>query len=361
MSSGTLAYAPIPVVKMRSLGTESMPVETNQKTVSGSDKIMRQENKDINILIVDDDPSVREIMHEFVEFSGYRSYKAEDAAAALKLLENNSIQIVVTDITMPGMDGLELTDLIKKDYDAYVIVMTGFNYDHTYEEAVGKGASDFITKPVRFTELLLRIKRVLKERQMNRERNSMLMLLFGMMKELKKLAITDGLTGLYNSRHFYKQIESEVERSCRYINPLSLIMLDIDYFKQYNDTYLHVKGDKVLMRIGRLIKQSLRSMDSAYRYGGEEFTIILPETKGDEAQAVADRVRTMISSEIFTPEPGKEVSITISAGVTQYCPGETLKAFVQRSDEALFMSKDKGRNTVTFLNGKQISSVDITC
>ncbi len=315
---------------------------------------MRQENKDEHILIVDDDPSVREIMHEFVEMSGYRTSKAEDAKAALKLLKNNSIQIVITDITMPGMDGLELTDLIKKDYDAHVIVMTGFNYNYTYEDAVGKGASDFITKPVRFKELLLRIKRVLKERQMNRERNAMLMLLFGMMKELENLAITDGLTDLYNSRHFYKQIELEVERSCRYVNPLSLIILDIDFFKKYNDTYLHIQGDKVLMRIGRLIKQSLRSMDSGYRYGGEEFTIILPETKGDEAQAVAERVRAMIASEVFTPEPGKAVFITISAGVTQYNPGETLKTFVQRADEALYLSKGNGRNKVTFLSAKQV-------
>jgi len=322
---------------------------------------MPQGNKDIHILIVDDDPSVREIMHEFVEISGYRSSSAENAAAALEMLEKNSIQVVITDITMPGMDGLELTDLIRQDYDAYVIVMTGYNYDYTYEEAVGKGASDFITKPVRFTELLLRIQRVLKERQMNRERNTMLMLLFGMMKELEKLAITDSLTGLYNSRHFYQQIEFEVNRSCRYNNPLSLIFIDIDHFKEYNDTYLHVQGDKVLMRIGRLIKKSLRTMDSAYRYGGEEFTIILPETKGDEAQAVADRVRTMIASEVFTPEPGKQVSITISAGVTQYRPGETLKNFVQRSDRALFQSKDNGRNKVTFLRTQQASTADIKC
>ncbi len=323
---------------------------------------MEQQNQDVHILVVDDDPSVREIMHEFVEFSGYRSFKAENAAAALEILKNHSIQIVITDITMPGMDGLELTDQIRKDHDAHVIVMTGFNYDYTYEEAVSKGASDFITKPVRFTELLLRIKRVLKERQMDRERNSMFLLLIGMMKELEKLAITDGLTGLYNSRHFYKQIKMEVERSCRYITPLSLIMLDIDYFKKYNDTYLHVQGDKVLMRIGKLIRESLRAMDSAYRYGGEEFAIILPETKGDEARAAADRVRKTIASEIFTPEPGKAVSITISAGVTQYSHGETLKQFVQRADEALFASKGKGRDTVTLFQGEQITSLeDINC
>ncbi|MDM8553647.1 diguanylate cyclase [Desulfococcaceae bacterium HSG7] len=311
--------------------------------------MIHQKNKDTHILIVDDDPSLREIMHEFVTMSGYRTSKADSAATALKLLGSNSIEIVITDITMPGMNGLELTDLIKKNYDAHVIVMTGFNYDHTYEEAVGKGASDFITKPVRFKELLLRIKRVLKERQMDQERNAMLMLLFGMMAELEKLAITDGLTDLYNSRHFYSRMELEVNRSCRYNNALSLILLDIDYFKKYNDTYGHVHGDKVLARIGQLIKQSLRSMDSAYRYGGEEFTILLPETIGDEAHAVADRLRKIISSDIFTPEPGKAVSITISAGVTQYHPGETLKEFVERADKALYQSKDNGRNAATFL------------
>ena len=323
--------------------------------------MMLQENKDTHILIVDDDPSIREIMYEFVEMSGYRTSKAENAAAALRLLRNNSIQIVITDITMPGMDGLELTDLIRKDYDAHVIVMTGFNYDYTYEEAVGKGASDFITKPVRFKELLLRIKRVLKERQMDRERNTMLMLLFDMMRELEKLAITDGLTQLYNSRHFYNRIELEVNRSCRYNNALSLILLDIDHFKKYNDTYGHVYGDKVLARIGRVIKQSLRSMDSAYRYGGEEFTILLPEIIGNEAHAVADRVRKIIGSEVFTPESGEAFSITISAGVTQYHPGETPIKFVQRADKALYRSKDDGRNTVTFLRTKQVPAADVQC
>ena len=117
---------------------------------------------------------------------------------------------------------------------------------------------------------------MLNERQLTQER-------IRMMEKLQKLAITDGLTKLYNSRSFYSQLELEVDRFNRYRHPLSLLLLDIDHFKNYNDTYGHLEGDKVLVRFSQIIKSCLRANDSAYRYGGEEFTVILPETGGEKA------------------------------------------------------------------------------
>ena len=298
---------------------------------------------DDRVLIVDDDDAIRDSMNEFIRRSGFTAFSAPSAEEAIELLHQEEIHVVITDIMLPGRDGLELTDIIKKNYDIDVIVMTGYSGDYSYEEAIQKGASDFVFKPVRFEELLLRLKRVLKERGLTREKARML-------DKLQNLAITDGLTKLYNSRHFYNQLEVEIGRCRRYQHPLALLLLDLDHFKDYNDTYGHLEGDKVLLRIGEVIQYCLRSMDSAYRYGGEEFTIILPETSGEEALNVAQRIRTALENERFNPTPGDNVRITISIGVTEYHAGEDVTAFVQRADQAMYLSKENGRNRVSSLS-----------
>jgi two-component system cell cycle response regulator len=299
-----------------------------------------------HVLIVDDDPAIRESMCEYLEMEGFKTNTLGSGEEAVDFLNKNQLDIVVTDIMMLGMDGLELTDIIKKEFDTDVIVMTGFSGEHSYEEAISKGASDFIFKPIRFEELLLRMKRVLKERQLSKERDQIL-------EKLKKLAITDGLTKLYNSRYFYKQLDLEIDRLNRYNHSLSLLLIDIDHFKEYNDSYGHLEGDKVLIRLGQIIKSCLRRMDTAHRYGGEEFTVILPETACDEAAFVANRIRVSIESEIFLPVSKKEITITVSVGVTEYQTDERISAFVQRADQALYLSKDNGRNLISCLPEKQ--------
>jgi two-component system, cell cycle response regulator len=292
------------------------------------------------ILIVDDDLSILDTVHEFIQMSGYDACVAASAEEALGVLSATPIEVVITDIMLPGMDGLELTDRIKRTWDIDVIVMTGYSTEYSYAEAISKGASDFVFKPVRFEELLLRLKRVLKERRLTQERLHML-------EELKKLSITDGLTQLYNSRYFYSQIKGEIERFKRYGHKLSMLLLDIDHFKDYNDTHGHLEGDKILVRIGRIIKSCLRKMDTAYRYGGEEFTIILPGTPGEEAKTVAERLRTAVAAEDFTDGDHPGSRITISIGVTQYCHDEPVSSFVQRADQAMYQSKQSGRNKVS--------------
>ncbi len=298
---------------------------------------------DVHILIVDDDAAIRDSMHEFVGMSGYYSSVAASAEEAIEKLETHTPDVVITDIMLPGMDGLELTDRIKKNYDIDVIVMTGYSGDYSYEEAISKGASDFVFKPVRFEELLLRLRRVLKERRLTQERVQML-------DKLKRLSITDGLTKLYNSRYFYNQLKSEIDRTMRYQRPLSLLLLDIDQFKEYNDSFGHLEGDKILVSLGQIIKSCLRKMDSAYRYGGEEFTVILPETEGDEAATVAERIRSAVELEKYYPNKKKAAqAITISVGVTEYHPKEEVSILVQRADKAMYLSKQSGRNRVSCL------------
>lgn len=296
-----------------------------------------------HILVVDDELAIRESMCEFIETAGYASSEAASGDEALAILETENIDVVITDIILHGMNGLELTDKIRKKYDIDIIVMTGYSGDYSYEEAVSKGASDFVFKPVRFEELLLRLKRVLKERQLTQERVLML-------EKLKRLSITDGLTKLFNRRHFYSQLKFEIDRTIRYDRPLSLLLMDIDNFKKHNDMLGHLEGDKILTRIGKIIKSCLRKMDSAYRYGGEEFTVILPETEGEEAATVGERIRSAVEKEpISYPENSDLSGLTISLGVTEYQPDESTAVFVQRADKAMYLSKQAGRNRVSCL------------
>lgn len=299
-------------------------------------------HSDIRILIVDDDATVRNLMHEFMQTVGYRSSTAASGEEALAELSRRSMDVVITDIMMPGMDGLQLTEMIRRGHDTEIIVMTGYSGDYSYEEVINKGASDFVFKPVRFEELLLRLKRVLKERDLRQELERRRL-------ELEQLAITDDLTRLFNARYFYHQVRAEAERSVRYHHPLSLLLLDIDHFKDYNDTYGHLEGNHVLTRLGKVITFCLRTMDSAYRYGGEEFTVLLPETSQKEAFTVAERIRCTIAEETFTPRSGETVGVTISIGLTEYRwrEKEPIEGFVRRADQALYLSKDKGRNTTT--------------
>ncbi|MDL2123148.1 MAG: diguanylate cyclase [Deltaproteobacteria bacterium] len=310
--------------------------------------MIKQSKIETSILIVDDDPGIRDSIHEFIGMAGYKSFETSSAEEALEILKTNTIHVVITDIRLPGMNGLELTDLIKNRYDTDVIVITGYIGDYSYEEAINKGASDFVSKPIRFEELLLRMRRVLRERNITKERALIL-------ARLQDLAITDGLTKLYNSRYFYKQLDSEVDRSKRYNHPLSLLFLDIDHFKHYNDTYGHLEGDKVLARIGKAIKSCLRKMDTAYRYGGEEFTVILPETSRGEVMTVAKRIKDAMENEKFSPRSGKSISITISIGATEYCHGERISTFVQRADKAMYLSKQRGRNQISTLFSDECS------
>lgn len=165
-------------------------------------------------------------------------------------------------------------------------------------------------------------------------------------KKYRELSIMDDLTQLYNSRHFYFQLKIEIDRSNRYGHPLTLLLLDLDNFKHFNDTYGHVEGDQVLMRLGQVVKRCLRETDFAYRYGGEEFTVLLPMTTSADAAVTAERVRTEFKKETFFPAPGQDVHKAVSIGLAQYRPQEEMKAFVHRVDQLMYQGKKSGKDRV---------------
>jgi len=163
----------------------------------------------------------------------------------------------------------------------------------------------------------------------------------------RELSIIDDLTQLYNSRHFYQQLKMEIDRVDRYKQPLTLLLLDIDDFKLFNDAYGHIEGDHILSQFGQLIKRCLRQTDSAYRYGGEEFTIILPMSTIEDGAITAERIRTQLKKEIFPPVSGKkETHIKVSIGLTQYKQKEDMKVFVHRVDQLMYQAKKNGKDRV---------------
>jgi len=164
----------------------------------------------------------------------------------------------------------------------------------------------------------------------------------------RELSIIDDLTQLYNSRHFYSQLQMELDRIERHDYPLTLLLLDIDDFKVFNDTYGHIEGDQVLVRLGRVIKECLRKEDSAYRYGGEEFTIILPMTTQEEGVVTAERIRAELKKENFSPLPDQKINLTVSIGLAQYKKKEDIKAFVSRVDHFMYRGKKSGKDKICF-------------
>ncbi len=290
-----------------------------------------------SVIVVEDDESLNEMFCSFLEDKGYKTKSFLSAEEALRNMDN--VDIVVADINLCGnLDGLALTSKIKEQYEAEVIVITSDSH-HSYAEAISVGASDFILKPVNLQELEIRVMKAIQQLELRRQNDQIL-------ERLERLATTDDLTGLYNSRQFQNKLSEEIVRSTRYQKYPSLVFLDIDNFKNYNDSYGHPAGDEVLRELGRVIKSGLRAIDSAYRYGGEEFTIILPETDPENALKVVKRLQSVIKALVFKPK-GEDVSITVSIGVTQFMPNERITEFVNRADKAMYSSKNAGRDQIT--------------
>jgi two-component system cell cycle response regulator len=162
----------------------------------------------------------------------------------------------------------------------------------------------------------------------------------------RELSILDNLTQLFNSRYFYDQLQMDISRANRYKQPLTILLLDIDNFKEFNDAFGHIEGDKVLIRLGQVVKRCLRQTDSAYRYGGEEFTILLPMTTSKDGVVIAERIRTEFKDEHFRPTPSQDVHVTLSIGVSQYKPREDIKVFVHQVDQLMYQGKKNGKDKV---------------
>jgi diguanylate cyclase (GGDEF)-like protein len=261
------------------------------------------------------------------------------------------MNIILTDIKLPGMDGIQFTKKIRKKCNTDVIVMTGYSAEYTYEDAIKSGASDLIFKPVKLNELLLRINRVIRERSLLNQQEKLI-------KKLQRLTIEDQLTGLYNSRHLFDQLDKEINRADRYFYSISLMFIDVDNFKSINDTYGHMIGDKILSLSGQRIKACLRSSDTAYRFAGDEFTILLPETKLSEAKIVADRILAEFAQDSLTIDENEITKFTLSIGIAEYQRKEGLEQFLHRADIIMYEAKKCEGNSVSL--SPELEEISVT-
>ncbi len=271
-----------------------------------------------SILVVDDDKQSRETLKEFLSYLGLSIRGTANGSNALKLLEEKEYTFVITDMKMPGISGLELIKTVSDDFhDVSIIAMTGYSAEYKYVEVINSGASDFINKPFDLEELEAKIRRIITERNLK--------------KELSRLSITDSLTELFNQRHFYTRLIDEITRAERQKNSLALILIDLDDFKQYNDTYGHLAGDEALRALGQTINKFVReSVDSGYRYGGDEFAIILIDADLDIAKVIGERIHNFYK---------ENENLTISLGYAKFSEGMSAEKFVAKADKDLYVVK----------------------
>ncbi|MDR1996117.1 diguanylate cyclase [Azonexus sp.] len=170
----------------------------------------------------------------------------------------------------------------------------------------------------------------------------------------RRLSLIDSLTGLFNSRHLHERLLAEIERAERYGRTFSLMVLDCDDFKRINDCFGHLEGDRVLQVLAGVITQCLRRTDGAYRYGGEEFVLLLPEADGEAAYALADRLRGSFAAIETQSADGRTMCCTVSIGVAEYLPGDTGPTLMRRADEAAYQAKRAGKNRVVMAGGASL-------
>jgi len=286
------------------------------------------------VLIVDDAPDTVEIIKKLLVFEGYEVLTTSTGEEGVKKVEEEKPEIVLLDISLPGIDGNEALRRIRKiNSIVSVIMLTAFATVDNAISALKEGASDFIKKPFENEHLVHLVNQCLEKFQTLKEKGRL-------EEEVKRLSITDDLTGLYNYRHFYKTLELEIARLKRQRTALSLLMFDMDNFKRYNDLYGHLEGDKVLKKVGEIVNRLIRShVDSGYRYGGDEFAVLLVSATLDQAMPIAERLRISIEQAGFQ-------DISVSIGVTEFHPDYSLREFVRLTDDSLYAAKHSGGNRV---------------
>lgn len=297
----------------------------------------------MNILVVDDDRFIREIISAVIKDAGHTPITVENADQALNTLSDGDIDLVLTDVEMPGLNGFELTRKIRQEFpDNWfpIIFLSGQSDEKHYEEGIDAGGDDYLTKPV--SPIVLKAKILAMERIANMKKA-----LDSANARLEKLSSQDPLTKLSNRRDLEHNLLKEWRRSQRDSTELVAIMLDIDFFKPYNDNYGHQQGDECLKAVAKLLKKSLnRSHDLIARYGGEEFVIILPDTSVTGALKVSDNIISSLQSTHLPHEYSQAADhVTVSMGISTTANGaETPTGLLKQADEALYQAKENGRN-----------------
>jgi len=305
------------------------------------------------ILVIDDEATIVEVFTEFLEEEGHHVTSALTGAEAMQLIKANSYDVIFVDLVLPDFSdregGLRLLEFAKQvDPSVEVIIITGYGTIHAIKTAMRLGAYDFIIKPPMWDEVLQTVANAIAKRQLKMERDELARQVERVRaehRELFDLATRDGLTNLYNYRYLQTQLNAFMDNR-RPKTPLSLIMIDADNFKTYNDQYGHLKGDEILREIARLLASNIRGNDLAVRYGGDEFVVLLLETDKDKAIKFAERCVRLIREYSFDKENPTN-KITVSVGVATAPEDATSpEELMDKADKALYTAKQAGRNQV---------------
>ncbi len=286
------------------------------------------------VLLVEDDAAVRTMVVEFLQKRNYEIYEAANGLDGLQIATMEKPDVILVDIIMPGMNGLDLIKNIRKNPGTMlipVIVVTAVNDLETKINVFRAGGDGLLIKPFDLQELDVRIERAIQISQ-----------------NFMKLTYVDALTNVFNRRLFDDRLPTEINRTKRYNHELSLVMIDIDYFKKFNDTYGHRAGDFVLSSLAQYVKRSLRTQDFVCRYGGEEFIVIMPMTQSKDAAMVMSRIRADLQDRSFySPFDHRDFNIQISVGVAQFpADADDADSLTRAADDALYEAKETGRNKV---------------
>ncbi len=289
-----------------------------------------------SILYVEDEDTVRKELSFFLERFCITLYTAADGEEGLASYKIYNPDIVITDIKMPKMSGINMAKAIKKiDMQQSVIFTTAHSESGYTLEAIDMQVDGYILKPVILKKLQIKLESIAKQINLKKE-------FIKQQNQLHLMAFNDSLTGIYNRQRFNEELQREIKRFKRVKEPLSLVMLDIDKFKDLNDTYGHQMGDKVLKEIASLVSKHIREVDIFARWGGEEFVILLPNTSKKNALLVAEHIRKRIEN--FSCDDN--IKITASFGVTDVNDKDILETIEKRVDDALYLAKKNGRNRV---------------
>jgi two-component system, cell cycle response regulator len=296
----------------------------------------------VRILILDDDRGVRQLLGRMITDCGYEPLVASTWAEALRMYRESSPHLILLDVMMPGMDGYKVAKMFRDQGGAFVpiILLTALEDLESKRRGMAAGADDFLTKPVSQLELQIRLSSMLRIKLLTDQ-------LERAKAELAELAVTDPLTGLHNRRHLFQEMDREFARAQRYKRPLACYMIDIDHFKNVNDTYGHQVGDRVLVLMAEVIKGTVRNTDIAGRFGGEEFMILAPETSTESGMVLAERVRQKVPA--CTEAAGPDVPrVTVSLGLatTEHPRASDTTELVRLADEALYRAKKEGRDRI---------------
>ena len=312
-----------------------------------------------DILIIDDEERLGESLKALLEGDGYKATFVTRGIDGIEEIKKGGYRILITDILMPEMDGFEVIKRVREiDPSLLVIVITGYASIDSAVRALKEGAYDYIIKPFDYDLILNSVKRAVERIRLEDKIKEEEKKLKEYTKELEEknrllmeLSNKDDLTGVYNHRYFINKLKEEFNRAVRYNLSLTCVMIDIDDFKNINDSYGHPVGDLVLKELGRLFKSSIRDVDVVARYGGEEFALILPLTSAENGIKIAERCRRDVEKNEFVVED-KIIKITISLGVATYYNHnmENEHILIGIADKALYKAKRKGKNRVEYLS-----------